>query len=124
MNTAEDQQKGPARNGNLGNSNGDKEILEPLKGPEAEKVDRDELVQQPLQGPQTELADRSKAEQQPIQGPKETNGTALKESEESESISNGGSEAQSRREKEHPAGSAVEKVIAASEERRTSEQHD
>jgi hypothetical protein len=122
VDTAEDQQKEPARNGNLGNSNGERQTLEPLKGPEAAKVNPDELLQQPVQGPQTKLIDRSKVEQQPLQGPGELDGTTLEKSEKSETVSNSESESRSQYEEEHPAGSAVEEVIAASEERRTSEQ--
>jgi hypothetical protein len=120
VNVAEDQQKEPLRNGNLGNSNGDRGTLGPLKGPEADKVDPDELLQKPLQGPQVELADRTRSEQQSLHGPEGQNDSALQESNRSGSI---GSEARSQYEEEHPAGSAVEQVIAASEERRKSEQH-
>jgi hypothetical protein len=123
VNMAEDQQKEPLRNGNLGNSNGDRGTLEPLKGPEADKVDPERLLQQPVQGPQVELADRSRVNQQPLQGPGELDGSALQESDRSGSIPDGGSEVRSQYEEEHPAGNAVEQVIAASEERRKSEQH-
>ena len=119
VDTAEPQQKEPiSRNGNLENSNGDRETLEPLKGPEADNVNPDQLVQQPVQGPQSDLVDRTKADQQPLQG-SETNGTTVKESSASEDIAN---KVQSHYEEEHPAESAVEEVIAASEERRKSDQ--
>ena len=119
VDTAEPQQKEPTRNGNLENSNGDRETLEPLKGPEADNVNPDQLVQQPVQGPQSDLVDRTKAEQQPLQG-SETNNTTVKESSASEDIAN---KVQSHYEEEHPAESAVEEVIAASEERRKSGQN-
>jgi hypothetical protein len=122
VNTAEVQQKEPIRNGNLGNSNGDKEMLLPLKGPEADKVDPDELLQQPIQGPRVEMADRTRPEQ-PLQGPVEPDTTALEESNGSGSIPDDKSEVRSQYEEEHPAGNAVEQVIAASEGRRKSEQH-
>jgi hypothetical protein len=123
VNTAEVQQKEPLPNGNLGNSNGDREILEQLKGPEADKVNPDELLRQPVQGPQAELADRTRVEQQPLQGPVQPNGTGFQESDRSKSLPNGGIEVHSEYEEEHPASNAVEQVIAASEERRKSEQH-
>lgn len=119
--TAEPQQKDPTQNGHLGNSNGARETLEPLKGPEADNANPEELLQQPIQGPQTIAEDQTKVEKQPVQGSK-TNGTRLKESDTSESIPNGGSEVQSQYDEEHPAEHAVEEVIAASEERRKSEQ--
>jgi hypothetical protein len=122
-NTAEVQQKEPLQKGSQGNSNGDREILEQLKGPEADKVDPDELLRQPVQGPQVEMADRTRMEQQLLQGPVKPNGTGLQESNRSKSLPNGESEVHSQYEEEHPAGIAVEQVIAASEERRRSEQH-
>ena len=124
VNTAEHRQKEPiSRNGSLGNSNGEQETLEPLKGPEAENVDPAELLQQPLQGPQTDMVHRSKVEQQPLQGPGEPNGTRLDGSERSDDVPTGGAEARSQHDDEHPAEHAVEEVIAASEERRKSEQN-
>lgn len=122
-NTAEVQQKEPLQKGSQGNSNGDREILEQLKGPEADKVDPDELLRQPVQGPQVEMADRTRMEQQLLQGPVKPNGTGLQESNRSKSLPKGESEVHSQYEEEHPAGNAVEQVIAASEERRRSEQH-
>jgi hypothetical protein len=80
-------------------------------------------LQQPVQGPQVEMADRTRSEQQSLQGPGELDGSALQESDRSGSIPDGGSEVRSQYEEEHPAGNAVEQVIAASEERRKSEQH-
>lgn len=124
VNTAEDHQKEPmSRNGSLGNSNGERETLEPLKGPEAENVDPEELLQQPIQGPQTDMVYRSKVEQQPLQGPGEPDGLEEEESGKSEKVQNGEVEARSQFDDEHPAEHAVEEVIAASEERRKSEQN-
>jgi hypothetical protein len=63
-------------------------------------------------------------EQQLLQGPVKPNGTGLQESNRSKSLPKGESEVHSQYEEEHPAGNAVEQVIAASEERRRrSEQH-
>ncbi|KAI4795038.1 hypothetical protein E4T44_10920 [Aureobasidium sp. EXF-8845] len=122
-NTAEVQRKEPLQKGSQGNSNGDREILEQLKGPEADKVDPNDLLRQPVQGPQVEMADRTRVEQQPLQEPVKLNGMGSQESDRSKSLPNGGSEVHSQYEEEHPAGNAVEQVIAASEERRMSEQH-
>jgi len=68
------------------------------------------------------IADRTRSKQ-PLQGPGEQDGTALKESNGVESNLNGGSEVRSQSEQDHPAGNAAEQVIAASEQRRNSEQH-
>ncbi|KAH0166794.1 hypothetical protein KCU82_g6144, partial [Aureobasidium melanogenum] len=107
VNTTEDQPKEqppPPQNGYLENSNGDPELLEPLKGPELEKVDKEKLVQQPLQGPE------------------EANGLSLQESNTSRSLSGSGSGVSLQDDdEEHPAGNAADQVIAASEDRRKSE---
>ncbi|KAH0149625.1 hypothetical protein KCU67_g10987, partial [Aureobasidium melanogenum] len=106
VNTTEDQPKEqppppPPQNGHPENSNGDRELLAPLKGPELEKVDKEKLVQQPLQGPEESDALYS--------------GT-------SRSLSGSGSRASLQDDDgEHPAGNAADQVIAASEDRRKSE---
>lgn len=117
VDTAEPQQKEPTQSGSLENSNGARETLEPLKGPEADNADPEKLLQQPVQGPQVDMVDRSRVEQQ---GPREPNGTTATGSDRS---ANGEAEVRSQYEEEHPAESAVEEVIAASEERIKSDQN-
>lgn len=108
-NTTEDQPKEPIppqpQNGHQENSKGDKEMLEPLKGPELEKVNTEKLAKQPLQGPE------------------ESDGLSLQESGGSKSLSESvsGMSLQDDDE-EHPAGNAADQVIAASEDRRKSDQ--
>ncbi|KAH0361253.1 hypothetical protein KCU65_g8862, partial [Aureobasidium melanogenum] len=110
VNTTEDQPKEQTppqpQNGHRENSNGE-ELLEPLKGPELEKVDKEKLVQQPLQGPEEE------------------DGLSLQESNTSKSLSesvSGMSLQDDDDDDEHPAGNAADQVIAASEDRRKSDQ--
>ncbi|KAG9690427.1 hypothetical protein KCU95_g12584, partial [Aureobasidium melanogenum] len=109
-NTTEDQPKEQTpppqpQNGHQENSKGDKEMLEPLKGPELEKVNTEKLAKQPLQGPE------------------ESDGLSLQESGGSKSLSESVSGISLQDDdEEHPAGNAADQVIAASEDRRKSDQ--
>ncbi|KAK6003789.1 hypothetical protein QM012_009560 [Aureobasidium pullulans] len=104
VNTAEDQPKEQPQNGHPENSNGDPEMLEPLKGPETENIDKKKLVQQPLQGPE-EPDDSTLQEPGPPKSLSDSvSGMSLQDDD-----------------AEHPAENAADQVIAASEERRKSD---